>query len=93
MIVPAVCRCKVYSNDYFSGAHVRSAVVVTAGTPKEKQRLVFPEPLRCRRFAQTNHETKLKEEDAHKPCGREGREKKNNTGHFRKKHLTPREVM
>lgn len=30
VILPAVCQCKVYCNDNFSGVHVRSAVGDTA---------------------------------------------------------------
>lgn len=80
MILPAVYQCKVYCNNNFSGVHVRSAVVVAAGTPKRKQRIRFPEPLMCRAFAQTNRETKLRE--GHTKCAAE--RKKNTTERFRK---------
>lgn len=81
VILPAVCQCKVYCNDNFSGVHVRSAVGDTAGAPKENSGSGFQRDRGVVLFAQTNHKTKLKEGDIYKL---RGPETKHNTKHFRK---------
>lgn len=70
VILPAVYQCKVYCNSNFSSVHVRSAVVITAGRPKENSGSGFQSH---RGVIYLHKQILIQKESKYKFCGHEER--------------------